>query len=95
MVDHAFRRAVLDALAVQDCATPLLLKVFAPAALLGDVLILMARTTVKELLDKLDACECARHVEAERIFRRTTDPESTCVICDCSDIFRRIDRLTE
>jgi len=54
---------------------------------------LMAKTRLEELLDKLGACKCGCHVEAERIFSKITDPESTCTACDCPETFRRIDSL--
>jgi hypothetical protein len=53
----------------------------------------MAKTTLEELLDKLAACKCECHVEAERTFGKITDPESTCIACDCPEAFRRIDSL--
>jgi hypothetical protein len=53
----------------------------------------MAKTPLEELLDKLAACKCECHVEAERAFGKITDPESTCNACDCPETFRRIDSL--
>jgi hypothetical protein len=55
----------------------------------------MGNQTLEQLLDKLGTCRCESQVEAERIFSRITDPESTCAACDCQETFREIDRLTE